>query len=605
MSGSTFQVGLQSSLSSLKNVASGLPSGVSVWGNSIVINQAGAVLDGYDLRGYTVSVESSNVTIKNSLLNATGYHTIYQSANASGMLVEFNTFDGEKANGTINGDMVLSENVATISNNEFFNLPADGVNTTGGVIEHNYFSGASYQTGAHADAISVHRTVAPVTIRENYIDFIKPTDAAQGTNSAVKIVSHFGTISDVTIEHNIMVGGGFNSYVGQDKYAVTNVRMANNRMGLSEYGDKEGQFVMPGDHGTGFAMTGNSLFSTAAASVGYAGPSSSPGPTPSPPFPVPPASDLSTITLHVSGDQYQGLPQFNLLVDGAIVATDVAVSAQRGNGEWADITITGHFSKTPHQVAVTFTNDVWVSSSQDRNLYVDYIDVNGHRYEGEAGSSNTANPTPYSDAHAALMLSNGTLTFTTGTSAPPSTGTDPHPTPSIGMPSTNPLPLHAPVIMKGSNGANTMHGTAGRDAISGLGGNDKIKGDAGDDMISGGRGKDALWGGAGNDVFVFGSIGDTQAGAGRDVIYDWGSGSKGLGNDIIDLHAMDANLVRSGNQGFKWIGKAAFSGKAGELRTHFDGHDTIIEGNVDGDRAAEFQIKLIGKHALSAADFVL
>src|SRR3954463_2422097 len=98
MSGSTFQVGLQKSLSSLKNVASGLPSGVSVWGNSIVINQAGAVLDGYDLRGYTVSVEASNVTIRNSLLNATGYHTIYQSANASGMVVEFNTFDGEKVN---------------------------------------------------------------------------------------------------------------------------------------------------------------------------------------------------------------------------------------------------------------------------------------------------------------------------------------------------------------------------------------------------------------------------------------------------------------------------------------------------------------------------
>ena len=254
---------------------------------------------------------------------------------------------------------------------------------------------------------------------------------------------------------------------------------------------------------------------------------------------------------------------------------------------------------------MTFTNDVWVSSSQDRNLYVDYIDVNGHRYEGEAGSSNTANPTPYSDAHAALMLSNGTLTFTTG--IPLRRRPAPTRIRRRRLECRAPIRFHCmlPVIMKGSNGANTMHGTAGRDAISGLGGNDKIKGDAGDDMISGGRGKDALWGGAGNDVFVFGSIGDTQAGAGRDVIYDWGSGSKGLGNDIIDLHAMDANLVRSGNQGFKWIGKAAFSGKAGELRTHFDGHDTIIEGNVDGDRAAEFQIKLIGKHALSAADFVL
>ena len=255
----------------LEERGSGLPSGVSVAGNAITVKQAGAVLSDYDFRGYSIAVQANNVTIKNSLLNAVSYHTIYQGPSNSGLKVLGNTFDGQKANGTINGDMVLSENVATISNNEFFNLPADGVNTTGGVIEHNYFSGASYQTGAHADAISVHRTVAPVTIRENYIDFIKPTDAAQGTNSAVKVVSHFGTISDVAIEHNILLGGGFNSYVGQDKYAVANVRMANNLMGLSEYGDKEAQFVMPGNHGTGFVMTGNGLFSAAADGLAFAG----------------------------------------------------------------------------------------------------------------------------------------------------------------------------------------------------------------------------------------------------------------------------------------------------------------------------------------------
>src|SRR4051794_13854770 len=289
MNGSTFQVGLQSSPSSLKSVGSGLPSGVSVSGNAITVKQAGAVLSDYDFRGFSISVQADNVTIKNSLLNAVSYHTIYQGPSNSGLKVLGNTFDGQKANGTINGDMVLSENAATISNNEFFNLPADGVNITGGLIEHNYFSGASYQTGAHADAISVHRTVAPVTIRENYIDFIKPTDAAQGTNAAVKVVSHFGAISDVKIEHNVLLGGGFNSYVGQDKYAVSNVRMTDNWMGLSEYGDKEAQFVMPGNHGTGFVMTGNGLFSPAADGLAFAGGSTAPAPAHAAPAPSAPA----------------------------------------------------------------------------------------------------------------------------------------------------------------------------------------------------------------------------------------------------------------------------------------------------------------------------
>jgi serralysin len=269
LNGSTFGVGVQGSASALKSVGSGLPSGVTVSGNAVTVKQAGAVLSDYDFRGYSISVQADNVTIKNSLFNAVSYHTIGQASNATGLKVLGNTFDGQKANGTINGDMVMSENAATISNNEFINLPADAINTAGGLIEHNYFSGASYQSGAHADAISVHRTVSPLTIRENYIDFVKPADAAQGTNAALKIVSHFGTINDVTIDHNVAIGGGFNAYVGQDKYAVSNVKLTNNLMGLSEYGDKEGQFLMPGDHGAGFTMAGNTLFSGAANTLAF------------------------------------------------------------------------------------------------------------------------------------------------------------------------------------------------------------------------------------------------------------------------------------------------------------------------------------------------
>src|SRR3954470_7096853 len=112
LNGSTFQVGSQGNVSSLKSVAAGLPAGVSVSDTTIVVTRAGAVLEGYDFRGYSISVQADNVTIKNSLLNATGYHTVWQDSASSGMIVEFNTFDGQKANGTINSDLVLSENAA-------------------------------------------------------------------------------------------------------------------------------------------------------------------------------------------------------------------------------------------------------------------------------------------------------------------------------------------------------------------------------------------------------------------------------------------------------------------------------------------------------------
>ena len=264
LNGATFYIGLQSSVSALKSVASGLPAGVSASGNAIAVSEAGAVLDSYDFRGYSISVQAHGVTIRNSLFDATGFHTVHQEAGASRMVVEYNTFDGQKANIDTHSDMVLSEEEATIRNNEFVNLPSDAVNTAGGLIERNYFGGASYQSGAHADAISVHRTVAPLIIHENYIDYIDRKDAAQGSNAAIKIVSHFGAIDDVTVDSNVLLGGGYTIYTGPDKYPVSNVRFTNNDIGLGQYGD-----LMGGNHGDKFAYAGNRRFSTDARLVGH------------------------------------------------------------------------------------------------------------------------------------------------------------------------------------------------------------------------------------------------------------------------------------------------------------------------------------------------
>jgi hypothetical protein len=263
LNGATFQVGLQSSVSSLKSVASGLPGGVSASGGAIEVTEPGAVLDGYDFRGYSISVQADNVTIRNSLFDATGYHTVHQGAGSSRMVVEYNTFDGQKANIDTHSDMVLSEEDATIRNNEFVNLPSDAVNTAGGLIERNYFAGASYQAGAHADAISIHRTVAPLIIHENYIDYIDRADAAQGSNAAIKIVSHFGAIADVTVHANVLLGGGYTIYTGPDKHPVSNVSFTNNDVGLGQYGD-----LMGGSHGEKFTYAGNHRFSTDARLVG-------------------------------------------------------------------------------------------------------------------------------------------------------------------------------------------------------------------------------------------------------------------------------------------------------------------------------------------------
>lgn len=287
LNGKVFPVGPQISLASGLKPFSAL--GFPVNGTAAIVNKAGAIIDGFDLRNHDILVQADNVTLRNCLLNATAYHTVQCMMNR-GFVCEFNMFDGEKADRQ-HSDFVYSEVGDIIyRNNIAIESPTDQINIVGGLVEHNAFVSAAFATGAHADAISVHKTFAPVVIRENYIDFTNRPGQKTGTNAAVKVVSHFGLINDVLVEANVLLGGGFNSYVGDGaKGLPNNVRFLKNLMGLTEYGDKETQFLYPGDHGTAFVFSGSTLFSAAPDDVvAFASGVPAPAPAPAPvPAPVP------------------------------------------------------------------------------------------------------------------------------------------------------------------------------------------------------------------------------------------------------------------------------------------------------------------------------
>jgi murein DD-endopeptidase MepM/ murein hydrolase activator NlpD len=163
-----------------------------------------------------------------------------------------------------------------------------------------------------------------------------------------------------------------------------------------------------------------------------------------------------------------------------------------------------------------------------------------------------------------------------------------------------------------------LFGTKGDDRIGGLGGNDRIDGSNGDDALFGGRGFDRIDGGAGDDringglhldiltgdaghdLFDFNSIREAGRNGGRDRIVDFDRAE-----DRIDLRGIDADGGRRGNQKFDFIGRQEFSGDAGELRYYRKGGDLIVEGDVNGDGRADFQIELDAIHNLSRGDFLL
>jgi pectate lyase len=153
--------------------------------------------------------------------------------------------------------------------------------------------------------------------------------------------------------------------------------------------------------------------------------------------------------------------------------------------------------------------------------------------------------------------------------------------------------------LDGGEGKDTLDGGAGNDILLGGAGKDTLIGGAGNDRLVGGLDNDVLTGGAGNDTFVFSQLLDSKVGSGRDVVTDFAKG------DVIDLSAIDAMTKLNGDQSFSFIGSGKFTGAAGELHAIQSGGDTLIEGDINGDAKADFQIELAGFHNLAASDFIL
>ncbi|MBK1840826.1 calcium-binding protein [Azospirillum sp. YIM B02556] len=199
--------------------------------------------------------------------------------------------------------------------------------------------------------------------------------------------------------------------------------------------------------------------------------------------------------------------------------------------------------------------------------------------------------------------------------------------------------------LDGGGGNDTLYGGLGGDVLRGGDGDDVLFGDvysdrsheisvnpndtvtgyedvllggAGSDTLVGGHGADLMDGGAGADVFSIRNLNESTLAA-PDVILNFNGAVvaaealKGLASyatagaegDRIDLSEIDAIAGIAGNDAFTFIGTAGFTA-AGQLRYQASGSATLIEGDVNGDRTADFRIQVdIANYSFSAFDFVL
>lgn len=154
----------------------------------------------------------------------------------------------------------------------------------------------------------------------------------------------------------------------------------------------------------------------------------------------------------------------------------------------------------------------------------------------------------------------------------------------------------------GGNQVDNLLGDDGDDALFGGLGNDTMSGGDGDDTLTGGAGRDQQAGGTGADQFVLANLGHTgTTSAAADLITDFIQG-----DDRIDLSRLDA--IRGNgvaDDAFTFIGNAAFSAVAGQLRAYVSGGATFVEMDVNGDGTLDGMIRLTGTITLTAGDFGL
>ena len=206
--------------------------------NMVFVTQNGAVVTGVNFGSTTVVIEANNVTIQDCTFGGTtSYWAVDQQPAYSGAIVEDCTFQGTKSPNESN-DWVCSTQAITIQNNSFLDSPTDAIDIRSGVVSGNYFSGAAYLPGAHADAIWVDGSTGPTTITDNFIDGTPNADAPGVPNSDVRLSDSLGNLSNVTVSDNYLVGGQYPVEAGSSdpSYTVSNISIANNDIGFGAYG---------------------------------------------------------------------------------------------------------------------------------------------------------------------------------------------------------------------------------------------------------------------------------------------------------------------------------------------------------------------------------
>lgn len=191
----------------------GVPAGLQLKPSGpLTVSKRGAVIDRLLVRT-EINVVASDVTIRNVHLVGAGQWGIIQRKGASGLRVENSEINGDGRTkvqyGILNqGGMltVRKVHVHTVSN---------GINTDHGLIEDSLIRRLKEFPQDHVTGIQSNSGPAPglkLVVRHNVV--LNPVSQT----SAISIYQDFGRAYDVTLDGNLLAGGGYALYGGKGRF---------------------------------------------------------------------------------------------------------------------------------------------------------------------------------------------------------------------------------------------------------------------------------------------------------------------------------------------------------------------------------------------------
>lgn len=210
----------------------GVPKGavLEVRKGDVVTVRDDQVIEELDISG-SVYIKHNNVTVQRSRITAAATYQVKIELGKTGAIVQDCEINGvgtgnDGSNGIAGQGTFLRNNIYNVENG--ITLQGEGAS----LIRDNFIHDLKASGPAHYDGIQIDGSISNATITHNTII------NSYNQTSAIMIDNYFGPISNITVDNNLLIGGGYTVYSSAQFNGgpVTGVSFTNNRLGKGQWG---------------------------------------------------------------------------------------------------------------------------------------------------------------------------------------------------------------------------------------------------------------------------------------------------------------------------------------------------------------------------------